>query len=71
MVRLLGSGCAPASLDLTEKTGPVTKEARENAEIVTKLGCFIPDPAKAEDSFRTAFAIARGQGTRGYELHAV
>jgi predicted ATPase len=29
-----------------------------------------PDPAKAEDSFRTALEIARGQGTRGYELRA-
>jgi predicted ATPase len=29
-----------------------------------------PDPAKAEESFRTALAIAREQGTRGYELHA-
>jgi predicted ATPase len=29
-----------------------------------------PDPAKAEDSFRTALAIARGQRTRGYELRA-
>ena len=28
------------------------------------------DPAKAEDSFRTALAIAREQGTRGYELRA-
>ena len=27
-----------------------------------------PDPAKAEGSFRTALAIAREQGTRGYEL---
>ena len=27
-----------------------------------------PDPAKAEDSFRAALAIAREQGTRGYEL---
>jgi predicted ATPase len=27
-----------------------------------------PDPVKAEDSFRTALAIAREQGTRGYEL---
>jgi len=26
------------------------------------------DPAKAEDSLRTALAIAREQGTRGYEL---
>jgi predicted ATPase len=29
-----------------------------------------PDPAKAEHSFRTALAIAREQGTRGYELRA-
>ena len=29
-----------------------------------------PDPAKAEESFCTALAIAREQGTRGYELHA-
>jgi predicted ATPase len=29
-----------------------------------------PDPAKAEASFRTALAIAREQGTRGYEFRA-
>jgi predicted ATPase len=29
-----------------------------------------PDPAKAEQSFRTAVAIAHEQGTRGYELRA-
>jgi hypothetical protein len=29
-----------------------------------------PDSAKAEGSFRTALAIAREQGTRGYELRA-
>jgi class 3 adenylate cyclase/predicted ATPase len=29
-----------------------------------------PDPAKADESFRTAIAIAREQGTRGYELRA-
>jgi predicted ATPase len=29
-----------------------------------------PDPAEAEESFRTALAIAREQGTRGYELRA-
>jgi predicted ATPase len=29
-----------------------------------------PDQAKAEDPFRTALAIAREQGTRGYELRA-
>jgi predicted ATPase len=29
-----------------------------------------PDPVKAEASFRTALAIVREQGTRGYELRA-
>jgi class 3 adenylate cyclase/predicted ATPase len=29
-----------------------------------------PDPARAEESFCTALAIARAQGTRGYELRA-
>ena len=29
-----------------------------------------PDPAMIEDSFRTALAIAREQGTRGYELRS-
>src|SRR5262249_46027163 len=29
-----------------------------------------PDPTKAEESFHTALAIAREQGTRGYELRA-
>jgi DNA-binding winged helix-turn-helix (wHTH) protein/predicted ATPase len=29
-----------------------------------------PNPAKIEDSFRTALGIAREQGTRGYELRA-
>jgi predicted ATPase len=29
-----------------------------------------PDPPKAEESLRTALAIAREQGTRGYELRA-
>jgi predicted ATPase len=33
-------------------------------------GLPYPDPIKAEDSFRTALAIAREQGTRGYELRA-
>src|SRR5215469_6692911 len=36
----------------------------------TGLQAGYPDPAKAEDSFRTALAIAREQGTRGYELRA-
>ena len=34
------------------------------------VACHIADPAKAEESFRTALAIAREQGTRGYELRA-
>jgi predicted ATPase len=29
-----------------------------------------PDPAKTEESFRTALAITREQGTRGCELRA-
>ena len=37
-------------------------------ELTARLPC--PDPAKAEDSFRTALAIVREQGTRGYELRA-
>jgi len=37
-------------------------------ELTLRLPC--PDPAKAEESFRTALAIAREQGTRGYELRA-
>jgi len=46
-----------------------------NAEIHRLRGKLIgrlphPDPAEAEDSFRTALAIAREQGTRGYELRA-
>jgi predicted ATPase len=41
---------------------------RLRGEIVGRLP--YPDPAKAEDSFCTALAIAREQGTRGYELRA-
>jgi class 3 adenylate cyclase/predicted ATPase len=41
---------------------------RLQGELTTRLP--YPDPAKAEDSFRTALAIAREQGTRGYELRA-
>jgi len=37
-------------------------------ELIGRLPC--PDLAKAGDSFRTALAIAREQGTRGYELRA-
>ena len=35
-----------------------------------RKGSSYPDPAKAEDSFRTALATAREQGARGYELRA-
>ena len=41
---------------------------RLHGELVPQLPH--PDPAKAQDSFRTALAIAREQGTRGYELRA-
>ena len=46
-----------------------------DAEIHRSCGDLIarlphPDPAKAENSFRAALAIAREQGTRGYELRA-
>ena len=41
---------------------------RLRGELTDRLS--YPDPAKAEDSFRAALAIAREQGTRGYELRA-
>jgi len=41
---------------------------RLRGELIGRLP--YPDPAKAEDSFRTALAIAHEQGTRGYELRA-
>ena len=41
---------------------------RLRGELTSRLP--YPDLAKAEDSFRTALAIAREQGTRGYELRA-
>jgi predicted ATPase len=41
---------------------------RLRGELTSRLP--YPDPAKAEESFRTALAIAREQGTRGYELRA-
>jgi predicted ATPase len=37
-------------------------------ELIARLPS--PDPAKIEESFPTALAIAREQGTRGYELRA-
>jgi predicted ATPase len=41
---------------------------RLRGELTSRLP--YPDPAQAENSFRTALSIAREQGTRGYELRA-
>ena len=62
---------APGRLERAAASG----EKSDSAEIHRLRGELIgrlphPDPAKAEDSFRTALAIAREQGTRGYELRA-
>ena len=56
-------------------TAAASGERGWNAEIHRLCGKLTarlpyPDPAKAEDAFRTALAIAREQGTRGYELRA-
>jgi predicted ATPase len=64
-----------AALDDALATAAVSGERGFNAEIHRLRGALTgrlpyPDPAKAEDSFRTALAIAREQGTRGYELRA-
>jgi predicted ATPase len=64
-----------ATLDEALAEAAVSGERGWNAEIHRLCGDLsgrlpYPDPAKAEDSFRTALAIAREQGTRGYELRA-
>jgi len=64
-----------AALDDALATAVVSGERGWDAEIRRLRGELTarlpyPDPAKAEDSFRTALAIAREQGTRGYELRA-
>jgi predicted ATPase len=64
-----------AALDGALATAMVSGEKGANAEIHRLRGELTgrlpyPDPAKAEESFRTALAIAREQGTRGYELRA-
>ena len=41
---------------------------RLRGELTGRLPC--PDPAKVEESFRAALAIAREQGTQSYELRA-
>jgi predicted ATPase len=64
-----------ATLDDALATAAVSRETGWDAEIHRLRGELTarlpyPDPAKAEASFRTALAIAREQGTRGYELRA-
>jgi predicted ATPase len=66
---------ALAALDNALATAVVSGARGWDAEIHRLRGELTsrlpnPDPAKAEDSFRTALAIAREQGTRGYELRA-
>ena len=66
---------ALAALDDALAKAAVSGERGWNAEIHRLRGELTarlphPDPAKAEESFRTALAIAREQGTRGYELRA-
>ena len=66
---------ALAALDDALAKAAASGERGWNAEIHRLSGELTarlpyPDPAKAEDSFRTALAIAREQGTRGYELRA-
>jgi predicted ATPase len=64
-----------AALDDAFATAAASGERGWDAEIHRLRGELTgrlpyPDPAKAEESFRTALAIAREQGTRGYELRA-
>ena len=64
-----------AALDDALARAAVSGERGWDAEIHRLRGDLAgrlpyPDPAKAEDSFRTALVIAREQGTRGYELRA-
>jgi len=64
-----------ATLDDALAQAAASGERGWNAEIHRLCGELTarlpyPDPAKAEESFRTALAIAREQGTRGYELRA-
>ena len=66
---------ALVALDDALAKAAVSGETGWNAEIHRLCGELTgrlahPDPAKAEDSFRTALVIAREQGTRGYELRA-
>jgi predicted ATPase len=64
-----------AALDKALVTAASSGEKGWDAEIHRLRGELTarlpnPDPAKAEEAFRTALAIAREQGTRAYELRA-
>jgi predicted ATPase len=64
----------PAALDDALPPAAVSGERGWNAEVIASaasspVDCRIPIRL-AEESFRTALAIAREQGTRGYELRA-
>jgi len=59
---------ALATAAVSGATGWSAEIHRLRGELTGRL--LYPDPAKAEESFRTALAIAREQGTRGYELRA-
>ena len=64
-----------AALDDALAKAAISGETGWNAEIHRLCGELTgrlpyPDPAKAEDSFRSALVIAREQGARGYELRA-
>jgi predicted ATPase len=66
---------ALAALDDALATADVSGARGSDAEIHRLRGELsgrlpYPDPAAAENSFRAALAIAREQGTRGYELRA-
>jgi len=66
---------ALAALDDALAKAVVSGETSWSAEIHRFRGeltgrLLYPDPEKVEESFRTALAIAREQGTRGYELRA-
>jgi len=66
---------ALAALDDALAKAAVSGAKRWDAEVHRLRGELTgrlpyPHPVKAEDSFRTALAISREQGTRGYELRA-
>jgi predicted ATPase len=73
LARMIEEGLA--ALDDALAKAAVSGERGWDAEIHRLRGELTarlpyPDPAKTEDSFRSALTIAREQGTRGYELRA-